>query len=382
MTHGFWQRVLGGDDDVVGRSITINGNACEVIGVLPASFKFLTSSLDVWVPIALQNAPERPPPRASHQLDVYARLKPGVSLEQARDAMDRLGKEIETEHPDTNRGHGAWVTTMREEYVGPVRTQLACLFGAVGLVLLIACVNVANLLLARAASRRREMAVRTALGASRGRLIVQTLSESLAMASAGGSARPRTRARARRAAARAARADVGRRDRLRRSTCACSGSRWCSRSRPACWSGSLPALSASRRDVIAAVKEGGRGASGVRARAARARDHRSRAGDARARRRRPRAAQLRQRCSRSRSGSTRGPADVRALAPGRRLSDADQRRHGLEDLERRLATVPGVASVGAINLLPLGGGDSRTGMAFESASRGRAKRRRACIRAS
>ena len=196
---------------------------------------------------------------------LYARLKPGVTLAQARDAMDRLGKGIEKEHPDTNTGHSAWVTTLRDEYVGPVRTQLAVIFAAVGLVLLIACVNVANLLLALAASRRREMAVRAALGASRGRLIVQSLAESVAVAATGGllglglalalvKALPLVLPEQMSVVEIAS---VGLDLRVLAFTIGLTIA-------TAVIFGLLPALSASRPDLIEAVKEGGRGAAGVR----------------------------------------------------------------------------------------------------------------------
>jgi putative ABC transport system permease protein len=185
--HQLWSNRFGRDAAMVGKSISLNGIPHEVVGVLPASFEFPDDSLDLWAPLALEGVSE-PLSRASHQFFVYARLRNGLTLEQARADLDRLGKLLEQQYPESNRGHGAWAVPLEERLKTPVRKSLLLLLGAVAFVLLIACVNVANILLAKAAGRRREMAVRAAVGAGRQRLAGQMLTESLVLAILGGAA--------------------------------------------------------------------------------------------------------------------------------------------------------------------------------------------------
>ena len=368
LTDGIWRRVFGGDRAIVGRTIVMNGVPCEVIGVLSESFRFVDASLEMWVPMPLPNTAERPLPRASHEYTVYGRLKPGVTLAQARDAMDRLGKELEAENPQTNRGHSSWVTSMRDEYVGPVQAQLAVLFGAVGLVLLIACVNVANLLLARAASRRREMAVRSALGAGRPRLVTQSLAESLAIAFAGGllgvavafgllRALPLVLPEQMSVVQIASVALDLRVLLFALGLTVATGVLF----------GLLPALAASRPDVAEMIKEGGRGSAGVRRRAR----HALVIGEVALATLALVGAGLVLRSFMTMMSQPLGFESTGRLAltisiPTVGYPTPQHRQQALADIEQRLRVLPGVIAVGAINHLPMGGGDSRLGIGFES----------------
>jgi putative ABC transport system permease protein len=181
MSNGLWQRRYGADPSLVGRTIDLSGVAHEIVGILPPAFEFPGEPRELWVPMPLGGEQ----PRASHFLTVYARLKPGVTLEEARAEMDRIGAVLATQYPETNRDHAPHVRPLEDYLRGPVRTGVWILTGAVAFVLLIACVNVSNMLLARAASRRREMAVRAAVGAGRARLAGQALTESLLLSAVG-----------------------------------------------------------------------------------------------------------------------------------------------------------------------------------------------------
>jgi putative ABC transport system permease protein len=181
--NAIWKRTFHGDPNIVGKSITLTGKAFTVVGVMPPSFRY-PSLVELWTPLGLpasflSNYDETP-------LRVLARLKPGVTLKQAQSQMDALQQRIAQEHPQTDAGNGVNLIPLREQIAGDVKTPLLILLGAVGFVLLITCANIASLMLARAAGRRKEIAIRTALGASRGRLIRQFLTESLLLSLAGG----------------------------------------------------------------------------------------------------------------------------------------------------------------------------------------------------
>src|SRR4051812_17483777 len=186
--YGLWQKRFAGDPNIVGKTITLSARAYSVIGVLPSTFHSLPQGLlpapaEFYRPVAEQPDEKE---RGSRHLRAIARLKTGVPFERAQAEMDLIARQLQSEHPDADANAGIHLVRLQEDLVSPVRPALIMLLGAVVFLLLIACANVGNLLLARSISRYREVAIRAAVGASRARLIRQFLTESVLLAGAGG----------------------------------------------------------------------------------------------------------------------------------------------------------------------------------------------------
>lgn len=189
LSETFWRNQFAADPNIVGQDINLDGEAYRVIGVMRARFQFPITSdpsfaVKLWAPLAMTDR-ERAV-RAEHHYAVIGRLRSGVTVQQAQAELDTISHRLEQEYPADDNGWGAVVIPLREELVGDVRTPLLVLLGAVALVLLIACANAANLVLARTISRQREIAVRSALGASRTRVVRQVLCETVVLSLVGG----------------------------------------------------------------------------------------------------------------------------------------------------------------------------------------------------
>ncbi|HKQ76025.1 MAG TPA: ABC transporter permease [Blastocatellia bacterium] len=262
-----WQRKFGSAPDVLGKSLALDDRSYTIVGVLPASFNLRVSLFlpaDVYAPIGQWNNPALENRGAALALHGIGRLKPGVTIEQAQADLDRVMRDLAVAYPDTNKGNGAKIVSLKQRMVGSIGQILWMLLGAVGFVLLIACVNVSNLLLARSTGRTREFAIRAALGAGQWRLLRQLLTESALLALAGGGLGLAVAAWGTRAAlsilpTALPRADeIGLDGRVLLFTLAISLG-------AGMLSGVAPALKTSKWNLAETLKEGGRGSQGGRA---------------------------------------------------------------------------------------------------------------------
>lgn len=183
ISYRLWETQFGSDPSLLGQPITVNGRSRVVVGVMPKGFMIYRPA-DMWAPLTF--GPEDKKVRSANYLDAVARLKPGVTIQKAQADMSRISDEIQNLYPDTNRHRTVMLVALHDNLIGPARPALLILMSAVAFVLLIACANVANLLLARAATRQKEVALRAALGARRARLVRQLMTESLIVSMAGG----------------------------------------------------------------------------------------------------------------------------------------------------------------------------------------------------
>ena len=263
LSHGLWQRRFGADPQIIGQQISLNGTNRTVVGVMPESFRFPDKDAELWVPLAPD--PQLRNNRNALWLKAVGRLKPGVSLEQARADMSTIAGRLEQQY-DFMSGYGVNLVPIHDQVVGSVRPALLVLLGAVALVLLIACANVANLLLVRGAAREREIAVRAALGAARGRLVRQMLTESIVLATAGGVAGLLIAVLGLRVLLTLAPVDIPRLDQIRVDWQVLVFALGVSLATGVVF-GLVPALQASGPDLNESLKEGGRGSTaGIRGR--------------------------------------------------------------------------------------------------------------------
>ena len=187
LSGGFWKRKFGSSPEILGKSLTLNGTAYTIIGVIPDTFSFYGNMRDVYTPLGQWSDPSFRDRRIAVGAHAFGRLNPGVTVAQAQAEMEEVARNLAVAYPEADAGHDVHLVSMKEDLVGNVEPLLLVLLAAVGFLMLIACANVANLLLARSVSRSREFAIRSALGASRARMIRQLLTESILLSSVGGS---------------------------------------------------------------------------------------------------------------------------------------------------------------------------------------------------
>jgi predicted permease len=266
ISGGFWKRKFGSSPDAVGKTLTLNGVGYTVVGVIPADFRYQSGNFhnsDIYVPIGQWNDSTFRDRRTGMGMDAVGRLMPGVTLQQAQADMDAVAQRLAEVYPNADKGSGITLLPLKQDVVGDIRPFLLVLLAAVGFVLLIACVNVANLLLARSTGRTREFAIRAALGASRGRVIRQLLTESLVLSCVGGGLGLLLAAWGTQAAiklvpeALPSAQSVHIDSRVLLFTLAASVL-------AGIFFGLAPALKTSRADIHETLKEGGRGSSGAR----------------------------------------------------------------------------------------------------------------------
>ena len=361
LTYGLWQRRFGGDSGVVGRALTINGDSYTVIGVLPASFQFALRPADLWLPYQpTQNQLTR---RYLHGTNLIARLKPGVTAEQAQSEVSLIASRIEQQNGQSHANTVARVVPLQEEVIGAVKPILLVLLAAVGFVLLIACANVASLLLTRSLARQKEVAIRSALGASRWRVIRQLLTESLVLSIVGGLAGliiaywgtpalvatlPQTQLNA---------MPFLKSLQLDASILAFS---FGLSLLTGLLFGLAPALQSSRLDLNEVLKEGGRNASagvGQRLRGAMVITEIALAvvllvGAGLMMKSMLRLLQT------NVGFKTQNLLTMTVILPAAKYTEASQRVNFIDQLKRRIESLPGVAGAGTVNILPLNGGNT------------------------